>query len=81
MDKETDHSGGASPCSPGVAQVSGLGKRWWLALARRAYPPPGRCRLLGLLALQPGRLGGELGAGGEVKLGEHVREMGLHGPA
>ena len=29
----------------------------------------------------PGRLGGELGAGSDVKLGEHVREMGLHRPA
>jgi hypothetical protein len=29
----------------------------------------------------PGRLHGELGARGEVKLGEHVSEMGLHCPA
>jgi len=29
----------------------------------------------------PGRLGGELGAGSDVKLGEHVREMGLYRPA
>jgi hypothetical protein len=29
----------------------------------------------------PDRLGGELGAGNDVKLGEDVREMGLHRPA
>ena len=29
----------------------------------------------------PDCFGGELSAGGEVKLGEHVREMGLHRPA
>src|SRR5262249_46544556 len=35
----------------------------------------------GALPPVPDRLGGELGAGGDVKLGENVREMGLHGPA
>jgi HxlR-like helix-turn-helix len=29
----------------------------------------------------PGYLGCELGTGGDVQLGEHVREMRLHGPA
>ena len=28
-----------------------------------------------------GHVDGELGAGGDVQLGEHVREVGLHGPA
>ena len=35
----------------------------------------------GSLPSVPGCLGGELGAGGDVKLGEHVREMRLHCPA
>jgi hypothetical protein len=34
-----------------------------------------------LAAPMPGHLGGELGTGGDVQLGEHVREVGLHGPA
>ena len=28
-----------------------------------------------------GHVDGELGAGGDVQLGEHVREVGLHGPS
>ena len=28
-----------------------------------------------------GHVDGELGTGGDVQLGEHVREVGLHGPA
>jgi hypothetical protein len=35
----------------------------------------------GWLAPVPDGLGGELGAGGEVELGEHVRKVGLHRPA
>jgi len=27
-----------------------------------------------------GDLGGELGAGGDVELGEHVHQVGVHGP-
>lgn len=34
-----------------------------------------------LLTPVPGRLGGELGARGDLKLREHVREMGLRRPA
>ena len=38
-------------------------------------PVPGR-----LLQAVAGDLGGELGAGGDVELGEHVHQVGLHGP-
>jgi hypothetical protein len=31
-------------------------------------------------APMPGYVGGELGTGGDVQFGEHVREVGLHGP-
>jgi hypothetical protein len=48
-----------------------------MALQVRAGPFP----LPGLLPPVPGRLGGELSARGEVKLGEHVPDVGLHGPA
>jgi hypothetical protein len=48
---------------------------------RRDYTLAGLCPSPGSLPLVPGRLGGQLGAGGEVKLGEHVPEMSLHGPA
>src|SRR5580704_9534286 len=34
-----------------------------------------------LAAPMAGHVGGELGTGGDVQLGEHVREVGLHGPA
>ena len=34
-----------------------------------------------LTALMAGHVDGELGTGGDVQLGEHVREVGLHGPA
>jgi hypothetical protein len=34
-----------------------------------------------LAAPMPGHVDGELGTGGDVQLGEHVREVGLHGPA
>jgi hypothetical protein len=45
------------------------------ALAAGPFPLPGS------LPPVPDRLGGELGAGSDVKLGEHVREMSLHRPA
>ena len=47
---------------------------------RPAQVPAGLCRR-GWLPLVPNRLGDELGTGGDVELGEHVREVGLHGPA
>jgi hypothetical protein len=47
---------------------------------RPAQVPAGLCPP-GRLLLVPNRRGGELGAGGDVELGEHVREMGLHGAA
>jgi hypothetical protein len=34
-----------------------------------------------LAAPMAGHVDGELGTGGDVQLGEHVREVGLHGPA
>ncbi len=34
-----------------------------------------------LAAPMAGHVGGELGTGRDVQLGEHVREVGLHGPA
>jgi|HubBroStandDraft_4_1064222.scaffolds.fasta_scaffold487599_2 hypothetical protein len=34
-----------------------------------------------LAAPMPGHVDGELGTGGDVQFGEHVREVGLHGPA
>lgn len=34
-----------------------------------------------LAATMAGHVDGELGTGGDVQLGEHVREVGLHGPA
>ena len=40
-----------------------------------AFPSPG------WLLPVPGRLSGELGAGGDVELGEHVCQMGLHRPS
>ena len=50
------------------------------SLPRRFRCRPG-CARPGWLPPVPNRLGGELGAGGDLELGEHVREMGLHGPA
>ena len=35
----------------------------------------------GVAAPMAGHVDGELGTGGDVQLGEHVREVGLHGPA
>src|SRR5208282_6835981 len=34
-----------------------------------------------LAAPMAGHVNGELGTGGDVQLGEHVREVGLYGPA
>ena len=48
---------------------------------RPAQVAAGPLPVPGSLPPVPDRLGGELGAGGDVKLGEHVREMGLHRPA
>jgi len=48
---------------------------------RPAQVAAGPFLVAGSLPPVPGRLGGKLGAGSDVKLGEHVREMGLHRPA
>ena len=48
------------------------------------YPPPDYLLAplpVALLGAVAGDLGGELGAGGDVELGEHVGQVGLHGPA
>ena len=47
-----------------------------------AYLPAGGVRgVRRLAAPMAGHVGGELGTGGDVQLGEDVREVGLHGPA
>ncbi len=38
------------------------------------------CGVRRVAAPMPGYVGGELGTGGDVQFGEHVREVGLHGP-
>ena len=44
-------------------------------------PARGVCGVRRLAAPMAGHVDGELGTGGDVQLGEHVREVGLHGPA
>lgn len=58
-----------------ILQQVVAGRRRLAEVAAEPVPSPGS------LSPVPGRLRGELGAGGEVKLGEHVSEVGLHGPA
>ena len=51
-------------------------------LSTCACLPAGGVRGVGRLAAPMAtHVDGELGTGGDVQLGEHVREVGLHGPA
>jgi hypothetical protein len=50
-------------------------------IALAALPAYGPVPLPGRVSPVPGRLRGQLGTGDDVKLREHMREMGLHGLA
>ena len=75
----------ASPPPPGDGYLrrderhSAAGLIAGALLSTCACLPAGGVRRLA--APMAGHVGGELGTGGDVQLGEHVREVGLHGPA
>jgi hypothetical protein len=78
----------ASPPQPGDGNLR-RDKRYGAAgliagglLSTCACLPAGGVRgIRRLAAPMAGHVDGELGTGGDVQLGEHVREVGLHGPA
>lgn len=78
----TEDAGHASGVSLRLCgRAAGSRSPQWVITLLAARPAYGPVPFPGCLSPLPNRLGGELGAGGDVKLGEHVREMGLHGPA
>jgi len=80
---------GRMPVPPAISAAARAWRRYAILLTggderwrRRAYPglpARGPVRPRGLVPPAPGRLGGELGAGGDVQLGEHMREVTLLG--
>ena len=77
--EDAGQASGVSLLLCGRAAGSRSRRRVMTALA--ALPACGLVLLPGRVSPSPGRLRGQLGAGGDVKLGEHVPQMGLHGLA
>jgi len=72
---------GCAPAEAALLACGGTGLAGIGQLADITTGGRGPVPFAGWLALVAGRFGGELGAGGEVQFGEHVREVGLHGAA